>query len=135
EAKLETVEEDLANTEGYDDAYIEVARLANEVRRAQEELELTQKSGALEGRKRKAAILEFYKAKLPKNVDVADYRDWVAGLREDWKAYEVQVSLREKALESQTKAKDETIKIFREVKKYFPSLVEVKSTKVMLDRL
>jgi len=135
EAKLETVEEDLANTEGYDDAYIEVARLANEVRRTQEELELTQKSVAIEGRKRKAAILEFYKAKLPKNVDVADYRDWVAGLREDWKAYEVQVSLREKALESQNKAKDQTIKIFREVKKYFPSLREIKSTKVMLDRL
>lgn len=136
ETKLASLEELLAASEGYDAEFLRVARLANDLVKARSELQSTMKVVKEDGIKRKKEILAYYDEVLPKGVSPADYREWVAKLRERWRTYDQVTSEIEKISKDQKSAKEAMMKIFRRVAQTFPeSASQAKTTKGVLQIL
>ncbi len=135
EAKINSVEEQLLETEGYTPAYLRAAKSANELRKAREHLFSTTQTIEDQLKKRKKAISNFYSKKLPKGVGPDEYREYVRTLREEWKSYLIEKTKREKVLLSQTKAKEKLADLFQTIRDLFSEEVELRSPKTVLTLL
>jgi len=138
ESKLTSIEEQLLETEGYTEEYLEAAKAANEVRKARLRLEEVTEAVQIENQAKKKKILEYFAKNLPSGTEPEQYRDYVRALRERWGVYKSEYSAIEKMKEELSKNKLALSKIFQAIRKAFPShpdLEEVKSPKAMLAAL